>query len=72
MASNKPAGWIRRIGCDAAVGRVDDPGLLRIGQVSPNRHRRAAGIDDFVRAEDFEGIFGAGLRPGPELYPAQP
>ena len=67
MASNNPAGWIRRIGCDTAVGRLDDPGLLRIGQVRPHRHRRPSGIADLVRSQDFERIFVPAFDQGSNL-----
>ena len=42
MASNKPAGWIRRIGrAGVGVDRIDHPGLGRLRQKRPHRQRPA-------------------------------
>ncbi len=52
----------------AVVLGVDDPGLLRARQVGADGQGAAAGIVDFVGAQDVKGVLVAAVQKGSDLF----
>ena len=50
-----------------AVRRLNNPRLLRIGQVGADGNRRSSGIAHFVGAEDFERVLVPAFHQGSNL-----
>ena len=58
IASNSPAGWIRRMGSDrSAWAGSTTQAWLDVGQKRPHRQRPAPRLVDLVRTQQLERIF---------------